>query len=163
MNTFETLAQLSMAFVAFATIVITVRTSTGGKLTQFQLLLTHFYIEVGLMAAGLSATALVLLEAYGDTPAVWQISTYLCILSIIGYMPFYFMRRARIKAPTPLITILVSIGYVIVGIALVITATGKLWQPSMSMTAGYVLWILFSSGLIFVKMLEDFMGTAVED
>lgn len=163
MTSFEALSQLSMAFVAFATIVITVRTSTGGKLTQFQLLLTHFFISVGLMAAGVSALALTLLESHGDTPFVWRVSTYVCLGTILGYMPFYLIRRRRIQAPTPPVSVFVTAGYGAAAVGLLLTIWEGFWEPSFAVVSGFVLWTLVSSGLIFVSMFEDFIGTAVGD
>ena len=42
-------AEITMAFVAFSTIVATLRQAFGGHLTRLQNLLFHFFVEVGFL------------------------------------------------------------------------------------------------------------------
>ena len=124
---------------------------------QFQLLLKHCFVAVGLQAGGLSALALALLEIFGDTPMLWHVSTYACLVPIVGYMPLYLWRRSTIQASTSPVTIAVTIGYGIAAVRLSLTAWEGFWEPSAGGGVGFVLWVLFSSGLIFASVFEDFI------
>lgn len=152
-----------MAFVGFATIVITVRLSTGGSLTPYQKLLTHFYIDVGFLAAALALVPLGLMELYGDSPLVWRLSTYACLFAVVTYLPLYMNRRRKIDAPMPMLSVLVTIGYLIGIVLLSLTVTEVFWQPSRTIVTAFVYWTMFSCGIVFVGMFDEFIGSFVDD
>ena len=54
MNILTAVMEVGIAFVGFSTIVVVIQMSLGGSLTSFQVLLTHFYIETGLLTVGLA-------------------------------------------------------------------------------------------------------------
>ena len=67
------LAALSIAFVGFATIVVTLRRGLGGELSPFHMLLVRIYIEIGLIVAiGSLLPSLLNLFAL-PSPLLWQI------------------------------------------------------------------------------------------
>lgn len=163
MNTLDTLAQVSMAFVGFATIVITVRISIGGRLTPYQKLLTQFYIEVGFLATGLALLPEGLMELYGQgNPMVWRLSTYACLLVVATYLPLYIWRRVKIHQPLPVLSIVVMSGHGLAILGLALTATELFWPPSFLPVGAFVFWSLLSCGIIFIGMFDEFMGGVVE-
>ncbi len=72
-------------------------------------------------------------------------------------MPLYIRRRIKAKAPVPLISLMVMIGYGIVLLGLVFTATELVWAPSMPTIIAFVSYGMGSSCLIFVMMLGQFL------
>ncbi len=53
MNVLISLMEVGIGFVGFATIVVAIQMSLGKSLTKFQVLLTQFYIEFGLLSVAL--------------------------------------------------------------------------------------------------------------
>lgn len=161
MNILTSLMEVGIGFVGFATIVVAIQMSLGKSLTQFQVLLTHFYIETGLLAVAMAAIPVGLMGVLADEVMVWRLSTYACLVACGLYLPAYVKRRRKINAPVPLTSLMVMIGYVILIIVLALTATELFWAPSMAIIVAFVSWAMASSCLIFVMMLGQFL--AAED
>ena len=90
-------AEITMAFVAFATIVATLRQAFGGYLTRLQNLLFRFFVEVGFLGVIMALVPIALFTTLTSELQVWRISTY-AILTLTGlYLPFYLRRRIRIE------------------------------------------------------------------
>ena len=157
MNILTSLMEVGIGFIGFATIVVAIQMSLGKSLTKFEVLLTHFYIETGLLSVALAGIPVALVDVLGDELLVWRISTYACLLTIMIYAPYYGRRRRRSQAPVPLTSLVVMIGYGIVFFALALTATELIWAPSMAIVIAFVMWGLGSSSLIFVMMLGQFL------
>ena len=157
MNILTSLMEVGIGFIGFATIVVAIQMSLGKSLTKFEVLLTHFYIETGLLSVALAGIPIALVDVLGDELLVWRISTYACLLTIMIYAPYYSRRRRRSQAPVPLTSLMVMIGYGIVFFALALTATELIWAPSMAIVIAFVMWGLGSSSLIFVMMLGQFL------
>ena len=157
MNILTSLMEVGIGFIGFATIVVAIQMSLGKSLTKFEVLLTHFYIETGLLSVALAGIPVALVDVLGDELLVWRISTYACLLTIMIYAPYYGRRRRRSHAPVPLTSLVVMIGYGIVFFALALTATELIWAPSMAIVIAFVMWGLGSSSLIFVMMLGQFL------
>lgn len=161
-HTFDTLiiiAEITTAFVAFAAIVASIRVTLGKKLTAFQNLLVHFFIESGMLAVSIALMPLVL---WGFWQNEVQVATYTMIynLAAVGlYMFFYIRKRIRIKAPTPLTSLLVISGWFVWLLILILSLSGQFWQPSFAIIAAGCLWNLCGSVLIFAT----FLGTFFED
>ncbi len=157
MNILTSIMEVGIGFVGFATIVVAIQMSLGKPLTEFQVLLTHFYIEVGLLSVALAGIPVALMDVFGDQLLVWRISTYACLLGVGSYLPFYIKRRRKTNAPVPLTSLIVMIGYGILTLVLALTATELVWLPSMGMVVAFVMWGIGSSSLIFVMMLGQFL------
>ena len=157
MNILTSLMEVGIGFVGFATIVVAIQMSLGKPLTQFQVLLTHFYIEVGLLSVALAGIPIALLDVFGDQLFVWRISTYSCLIVVGSYLPFYIRRRRQTNAPVPLTSLFVMIGYGILTAVLALTVTELVWTPSMGLVIAFVMWGIGSSSLIFVMMLRQFL------
>ena len=157
MNILTSLMEVGIGFIGFATIVVAIQMSLGKSLTKFEVLLTHFYIETGLLSVALAGSPVALVDVLGDELLVWRISTYACLLTIMIYAPYYARRRRGSQAPVPSTSLMVMIGYGIVFFALALTATELIWAPSMAIVIAFVMWGLGSSSLIFVMMLGQFL------
>ncbi len=163
LDSLMTIAEVGIGFVAFSTIVAVLQQAFGKALTQFQILLVHFYIEVGLLNVGLALLPLVLFDIYHDPATVWTLEVYAIIFLTGTYLPAYVVRRWKIDAPTPLPSLVVMVGYAIITVLLVLTLIGGFWQPSKGIVAGYLLWGLSSTALIFVYFLSSFLKAEVQE
>lgn len=158
MNILTSMMEVGIGFVGFATIVVAIQMSLGKPLTKFQVLLTHFYIETGLLSVAVAGIPVALMDILGDEPLVWRISTYVIVLIIGLYGPSYiFWRRRKAQAPVPLTSLIVMIGYGIAFLMSILTATELFWAPSMVLIVAFVMWGIGSSSLIFVTMLGQFL------
>ncbi len=68
MNILISLMEVGIGFVGFATIVVAIQMSLGKPLTEFQVLLTHFYIEVGLLSVALAGIPVALMDVLATNP-----------------------------------------------------------------------------------------------
>ena len=154
-------ASITIAFVAFATITATLRQSFGKGLTSLQYLLFRFFVEVGLIHVVQAIFPIALLWMSIDEPTIWRLSTYSVFVGLTLYFPFYVRRRTKINAPTPLVSLLVMIGYGVVFVLLALTALELYWPPSRTTVSLYLMWVLISSIAIFWMVLGSFVE--VED
>jgi hypothetical protein len=149
-----------MAFIAFSTIVATLRQSFGGHLSPLQNLLFRFYVEVGFLQLLLAFIPIALLEYWPDEQQVWMFSTYSILVMAGLYMPFYLTRRRNIDANVPLVSKVVMVGYAIAVVAMIMTATKLFWKPSIATTIYFLLWALASNIAVFLYFLSTFVEVA---
>ena len=152
------LAEVLAAFVAFAVIVASLRVTFGEELTPFQSLLVHFFTESGMLATSFPLLAIVLYQFWPDELRVATITTWYAFVMIMVYLVSYLRRRIKIKAPTPLLSLLNIILWVVWCLILGITLTEKFWLPSLALIAALTLWGLFSAAMIFISFLSAFIG-----
>jgi hypothetical protein len=152
----ELYAGLVMAFIAFATIVATLRQTAGGGVTPPQNLLVHFYMESGFLHLVVAIAALALLTVLPHD-LVWRIINYATLASIVCYMPYYLTRRRKINAPVPLVTVLVILGYVAMAILTIVVATELIWVPSLATVTIFMVWALIADIIVFVYYLSTFV------
>ena len=152
------LAEVLVAFVAFAVIVASIRVTFGQKLTPFQLLLVHFFTESGMLAMSFPLLAIVLYQFWPDELRVATITTWYSFLMILAYLAYYLRRRIKIKAPTPILSLLNIVVWVVWVTILGITLTEKFWLPSLALIAALTFWGLISAAVIFISFLSEFLG-----
>lgn len=163
LDSLMTIAEVGIGFVAFSTIVAVLQQTFGKALNPFQVLLVHFYIEVGLLNVGLALLPLVLFDIYSDPATVWTFEVFAIIFLTGIYLPTYVIRRRKIDAPTPLPSFVVMVGYAIISVLLVLTLIGGFWPPSQGIVTGYLLWAFSSSALIFVYFLSSFLKSELPE
>jgi len=161
LDSLMTIAEVGIGFVAFSTIVAVLQQTFGRALNPFQVLLVHFYIEVGLLNVGLALLPLVLFDIYSDPATVWKIEVIMILGMTIIYLPTYAIRRRKAKAAT-LPSIIVMVGYAIISVLLVLTLIDGFWPPSQGIVTMYLLWAFSSSAIIFVYFLGIFLRSEEE-
>jgi len=152
------LAEVLAAFVAFAVIVASLRVTFGEKLTPFQSLLVHFFTESGMLATSFALLAIVLYQFWPDELRVATITTWYAFVMILVYWVSYLRRRRKINAPTPLLSLLNIILWVVWIAILGVTLTKIYWLPSLALVAALTLWGLFSAAMIFISFLSSFIN-----
>jgi len=157
LNTLTILAEVIIAFVAFSAIVASLRINLGQKLSAFQRLLVHFFTEVGMLNVSIALLPLVLSSFYEGETKIAQITIMYIIGSSVAYLVYYIRRRMKIKAPTPITSLLVMIGYGIWLPVMALTLTESIWAPSLGIISAFCLWSLISSAVIFTSFLATFV------
>ena len=157
--------EVFIAFVAFATIVATIKQAFGKKLTVLQYLLFRFFVEVGFLHVVMTLLSISLFEVLADDTEAWRYSTYSIIGIVCFYFVFYFKRRRAmgLKATLPTSSKIVSLGYVLFILFLMVTVTGQYWQASLATTLAYLLWAIVSNMIIFVQFIGTFLEVDLEE
>jgi len=148
-----------VAFIAFATIVATLRQSFGTPLTQFQYILFRFFVETGLLHVILLLVPIMLFNLFADNPQIWWWSTFFVVVIPLAYLPSYLYRRSRVKNKfTPWSSKAVTLGYILFiffNIALLAGLTP--WEPALLTISLYFLWSMVAVVLIFLTFLGTFI------
>ncbi len=153
------LLQTYVAFVAFATIVATLRQSFGTPLTHFQYILFRFFVETGLLHVILLLVPIMLFNLYGDEAKVWYLTTIFIVILCCVYYPSYVTRRRKVKnIQTPVLSKMVMIGYaisIVMNFLLIFDLTP--FTPSMLTISVYFMWSMVAVILIFLSFLSTFI------
>jgi hypothetical protein len=156
------LAGLSLSFVGFSSVVVTLRGALGGELSDRHLRFVRLYIEGGLLvtALGLVPTLLALLHV-PDT-VTWPLSSALAgaIFSIVLLVQF---RRRRAIEPGRFpawVVIVYSVSTIAVA-GLWLNVSGFPFSPNAGPYAVALTWALFVFGFIFVRTIDVFLHRGV--
>lgn len=156
-NTLSLLAEILMAFVAFAAIVASLRVSFGAALTDFQKLLVQFFTVSGMLGVTILILPLVIAEFSNNEKTIAQYSMLYTLTTSGVYLFVYLRQRIRIGSPTPMVSALVMVGYFIWLPVLLLITSGFIFRSSLGVIAAYGFWVLVSSAAIFVLFLYDFI------
>ncbi len=152
------IAEVTIAFVAFVTIVASIKLSLGGDLTAHQRLVIHYFTESSMISISILLLTIVLIRWLpGRTVLVGTISCVYAFIVTALYLAWYMKRRFAIGAPRPVVSMLVILGYFVMIVLLGITVSGVYWQPSIKIIEAVSLWNLVGSGLIFTAFLSSFI------
>ena len=157
LDTLTILAEVTIAFVAFAAIIATLRRTFGEQLSPFQRLLIHFFTETGMLAVSIELMPLVLAGFWQDELPVARYTIIFTLAASFAYLISYIRRRTKIKAPTTLPSLVVMIGYGVWLPVLAMAGAGIVLQPSLAIVVAYCYWALLSGAIIFVTFLGSFV------
>jgi hypothetical protein len=157
LDTLTVLAEVTIAFVAFAAIIATLRRTFGEQLSPFQRLLIRWFIETGLLTVSIELLPLVLAGFWRNEVTVARYSIFYTLIVSLAYFIYYIRRRIIIKAPIPLASLLVMIGSAIWLPVLAMAGAGIVLQPSLAIVVAFSFWLLLSGAIIFVTFLATFV------
>ena len=156
------LASLSLSFVGFSAVVVTLRGALGGELSDRHLRLVRLYIEGGLLVTALALVpTLVNLLHIPDT-VMWQLSSAAAASIFTVLLLIQFRRRRAIEPGRfPL--------WVVVVYAIATVAVASLWfnvagipfSPNVGPYAIVLTWALCVFGFIFVRTIALFLHREV--
>lgn len=153
--------------VAFMTIVATLRLALGETLLPLQNLVVRFFVEVGLLQLILAMTALFLVRNMSDQVEADRLMILFLLVALVLYLTTYVQRRRKIKARTPLPSLLVMIGYGVEIVAFVVILSGQFWQPSTTDTKTIIqihfIWVELSLVIVFLYFMGEFMSGTISD
>lgn len=152
------LATLSLSFVGFSAVVVTLRGALGGELSDRHVRLVRLYIEGGLLVTALALFPTLLNLLHVPDTVTWPLSSAVAGL-IFTYVLLTQFRRRRSIEPGRFPS------WVVVIYVLSIVAVASLWCnvagfpfPSNAGPYAVVLtWALFIFGFIFVRTIELFL------
>jgi hypothetical protein len=152
------LAALSLSFVGFSAVVVTLRGALGGQLSDRHLRLVRLYIEGGLLVTALALVPTLLNLLHVSATVIWSLCSAAAGAIFTFVLLIQFRRRHRIEPGRfPL--------WVVVIYALSILAVTGLWlnfagipfPPSAGPYATVLTWALCVFGFIFVRTMEVFL------
>ncbi len=161
-QTLIVLAEVLIAFVAFAAIVASIKLTVGRDLSAFQRLLIHFFIESGMIGTFIALLPMVLWGFLPNERLVVQVSGATTVILALSYLAWYLKRRIAIKAPTPLISAAIILGWFLWIPILAAVVSGYLWEPKLAMLEATSLLVLVGGGVIFVTFLRTFLDLRLD-
>ena len=155
------LAGLSLSFVGFSAVVVTLRGALGGELSDRHLRLVRLYIEGGLLVTALALvpTLLDLLQIPGAV--TWPLSSGAAAAALSLVLLIQFRRRRAIEPGRfPLWVIVVYAVSLLAVAGLWLNVVGFPFPPSAGPYAVALTWALCVFGFIFVRTIELFLHRA---
>jgi len=151
------LAALSLAFVGFSAIVVTLRGALGGKLSDRHLRLVRLYIEGGFVvtALGLVPSLLNLLRL--SETMVWSVSSAAAGVVFTWVLVTQFRRRRAIEGEFPPWVVIVFVFSTLAVIGLWFNVAGYPFRPGIGPYAVALTWALCVFGFTFLRTIEIFL------
>jgi hypothetical protein len=155
------LASLSLSFVGFSSVVVTLRGALGGELSERHVRLVRLYIEGGFLVTALALLP-AMLDMLGVVPAVgWPLASAVAALIFTLVLVTQFRRRRAIEGgPFPLWVVAVYGISVVAVLRLWLNVVGWPQPPGLGAYAVVLTWSLGIFGFIFVRTIELFLHRA---
>ena len=152
------LASLSLSFVGFSAVVVTLRGALGGKLSDRHLRLVRLYIEGGLLITLLALVPALLNLLHVPDAVTWPLSSA-AAASIFSILLVIQFRRRRAIEPGrfPLWVVIVYAVSTIAVAGLWFNVAGFPFPPNAGPYAIVLTWALCIFGFIFVRTIELFL------
>ncbi len=152
------LATLSLSFVGFSAVVVTLRGALGGELSDRHLRLVRLYIEGGLLVTALALVPTLLNLLHIPGTVTWPLSSTVAASIFTFFLLIQFRRRRTIEQgkfpPWVVIIYAVSI-FAVTGLWL--NVAGIPFPSSGGPYAVALTWALCVFGFIFVRTIELFL------
>ena len=156
------LASLSLSFVGFSAVVVTLRGALGGELSDRHLRLVRLYIEGGLIVTALALVPTLLTLVHIPDTLTWPLSSAAAASIFTVLLVIHFRRRRAIEPGRfPLwVVIVYSVSTVAVA-GLWFNVAGILFAPNVGPYALVLTWALCVFGFTFVRTIELFLHREV--
>lgn len=152
------LASLSLSFVGFSAVVVTLRGALRGELSDRHLRLVRLYIEGGLLVTALALVPALLNLLHIPDTVTWPLSSA-AAASIFTLLLLIQFRRRRAIEPgrfPPWVAIVYAVSGVAVA-GLWLNVVGVPVAPNVGPYAIVLTWALCIFGFIFVRTMELFL------
>ena len=156
------LASLSLSFVGFSAVVVTLRGALGGELSDRHLRLVRLYIEGGLLVTALALVPALLNLLHVPDRVTWPLSSA-AAASVFTLLLLVQFRRRRAIEPGRFpvwVVIVYAISSVVVA-GLWLNVVGVPFPPNIGPYAIVLTWALCIFGFIFVRTMELFLHREV--
>jgi hypothetical protein len=157
------LAALSLSFVGFTSIIVTLRSALGGKLSAGHVRLVRLYIETGLAVTFLSLLPTLLTFLGAPESAMWQWASATAGSLLTLLMIVQLRRRRLVEGRFPVWVILVYLASAAAVVALWLNSLGIPSAPSVAAYAIALTWSLFVCGYVFLRTLDLFLHASAEE
>ena len=156
------LASLSLSFVGFSAVVVTLRGALGGELSDRHLRLVRLYIEGGLLVTALALVpSLLNLLLIPDT-VTWRLSSAAAASTFTVLLLLQFRRRRAIEPGRfPLWVVIIYVVSTVAVAGLWFNVAGFPFSSNVGPYAIALTWALCIFGFIFVRTIELFLHREV--
>jgi len=151
------LATLSLSFVGFSAVVVTLRGELGGELSDRHLRLVRLYIEGGLLVTALALVPSLLELLHVTETALWRSASAVAASILTILLVIQFRRRRAIEGRFPLWVVVLYVIATLAVAALWCNVAGILFAPNAGPYALVLTWSLFVFGFTFVRTIELFL------
>ena len=151
------LAALSLSFVGFSAIVVSLRGALGNKPSERHLRLVRFYIEGGLGVTGLGLLPALLNLLRVPEMMVWRIASAVAALIFSFVLLTQFRRRREVEGHFPQWVVTNLVISVVLVLCLCLNVAGFPFQPGVGPYAVALTWALIAMGFAFVRTIEIFL------
>lgn len=151
------LATLSLSFVGFSAVVVTLRGALGGELADRHLRLVRLYIEGGLLVTALALLPTLLNVLHVSATVTWALSSVVAAAVLSVVMVIQFRRRRTIEPGRFPAWVIVVYGISVVAVAGLWLNVGLWHAPNPGIYAAVLTWALCIFGFIFVRTMELFL------
>ena len=156
------LAALSLSFVGFSAVVVTLRGALGGKLADRHLRLVRLYIEGGLLVTALALVPTFLSLLQIPDTVIWQLSSAAAASIFTVLLLIQFRRRRTIEPGRfPLWVVVVYAIATVAVVGLWFNVAGIPFLPNIGPYAFVLTWALCVFGFTFVRTIELFLHREV--
>jgi hypothetical protein len=155
------LAGLSLSFVGFSSVVVTLRGALGGEISERHLRLVRLYIEGGFLVTALALMPVVLDLLRLSESLTWRLSSAAAASVFSVLMLTQLRRRRAVEAGRfpPWVVIIYALSLVSV-VGLWLNAVGIPLAPSAGPYAVALTWAICVFGFIFVRTIDIFLHRA---
>ena len=151
------LAALSLSFVGFSAVVVTLRGALGGKLSDRHLRLVRLYMEGGLAVTALGLVPTLLNLLLVPEWVTWRVASAIAALVFTFVLVTQFRRRSAVEGQfPPWVVIIFAISFVVV-LGLWLNVVGVPFRSGVGPYAVALTWALGVFGFIFVRTMEIFL------
>jgi hypothetical protein len=151
------LAALSLSFVGFSAVVVTLRGALGGKLSDRHLRLVRLYIEGGFLVTALALVPTLLNLLHVPDAITWPLSSAGAASILTFVLVVQFRRRRTLEGQFPLWVIAVYAVSIVAVAGLWLNVAGFPFRSNVGPYAVALTWALCVFGFIFVRTIELFL------
>jgi hypothetical protein len=149
------LAALAVSFVGFSSLVITLRQTAGGSMSELDAFLTRTFVQLGFIVAGGALFPELLLLGNLPAPIVWRVASgVVAVPALLLALTYPYRRRQASGRKTPLVIWVDVLVLTAVGTTLAVYATGATDLPGPILVATSLTFILFLSGSAYLQALQ---------
>jgi hypothetical protein len=152
------LAGLSLSFVGFSSVVVTLRGALGGEISERHLRLVRLYIEGGFLVTALALIPALLDLLHFSDSSTWRVSSAAAASVFSVVLLTQFRRRRAVEAGRfpPWVVVIYALSLTTV-VALWLNAAAIPLPPSVGPYAVALTWALCVFGFIFVRTIDIFL------
>jgi len=152
------LATLSLSFVGFSAVVVSIRGALGGELSARHLRLVRLYIEGGFLVTFLALVPNLLDLLHVPDTVTWPLSSAAAATIFTFVLLVQFRRRREVEAGRfPVWVVIVNAISIAAVAGLWLNVVGIPFRPSVGPYAVVLTWALCIFGFIFVRTIELFL------
>lgn len=151
------LAALSLSFVGFSAVVVTLRGALGGKLSDRHLRLVRLYMEGGLAVTALGLVPTLLNLLLVPESVTWRVSSAIAALIFTFVLVTQFRRRRAVEGQFPPWVVIIFAISIVVVLGLWLNVFGIPFRSGVGPYAVALTWALAVFGFIFVRTMEIFL------